>query len=190
MSGRRELATAAGLCLLGAALVLLALSRPWLTLHLGAAPPLPSRRVTVAGTHLVPGAQALGLLGLAGVAALPATRRIGRLLVGLVLTAAGGGVVVAVVRALLDPVAAAVRTGQVEPAAARSGLGGWPWLALLGGALIAAAGLLAALRGRGWSELSARYDAPTASRPAKEPSLWEALDRGEDPTSAGSADGG
>ena len=190
MTQRRELAVAAGLCLAGAGLVLLALSRSWLTLHLGAAAPLPSRTATIPGSHLVPGAQALGLLGLTGVAALPATRRIGRVLVGLVLAAAGAGAVVAVVRALVDPVAAAVRSGQVDaPTAARSGLGPWPWVALLGGLLIAAAGLLAVIRGRSWSELSARYDAPTAPRPAKEPSLWEALDRGEDPTSAGSGDG-
>jgi hypothetical protein len=30
--------------------------------------------------------------------------------------------------------------------------------------------------------MGARYDAPTTPRPAGEASLWEALDRGEDPT--------
>lgn len=185
MSRSRELAAAVGLCLLGAALVLLALSRPWLTLRLGAAPPLPSRRVDIRGAHLVPGARALGLLGLAGVAALPATRRLGRVLVGLLLVGAGAGVVADIARALADPRAALVRSGS--PAQDGAGLGVWPWVAIAGAVLIGAAGLLAVVRGRRWSELSARYDAPSAPRPQREPSLWEQLDRGEDPTSAGSA---
>ncbi|MBC7375655.1 MAG: Trp biosynthesis-associated membrane protein, partial [Frankiales bacterium] len=49
-----------------------------------------------------------------------------------------------------------------------------------------------AVRGRRWAALSARYDAPAAraeqepdsevSASRQERALWEALDRGEDPT--------
>ena len=61
----------------------------------------------------------------------------------------------------------------------------WPWAALVGSVLLAAGGLLVALRGRRWAVLSGRYDAPAARRTAPEVSAWEALDRGEDPTRRG-----
>ena len=66
---------------------------------------------------------------------------------------------------------------------------GWPLLALLGGLLLLAAGLLTAVRGRRWSGLGRRYEPPAAratTRPTTrltgERELWESLDRGEDPT--------
>jgi hypothetical protein len=42
-----------------------------------------------------------------------------------------------------------------------------------------AAGVLVLVRGREWSGLSGRYDAPTAS---SRDDPWTVLDRGEDPT--------
>jgi uncharacterized membrane protein (TIGR02234 family) len=183
MSNRRELLVAIGLCLVGAALVLLAMSRPWLTYHLAAAAPLPSREVDIAGARLAPGARVLGLVGLAGVAALPASRRRGRTVVGLLLALAGAGLVADLIRVLSDPLAAVARADLTD--ATRRGstsLGGWPYVAMLGGLLILAAGALVVVRGRRWEELSARYDAPTEQAPPGEASLWDALDRGEDPT--------
>jgi hypothetical protein len=38
--------------------------------------------------------------------------------------------------------------------------------------------------------MSARYDAPAPKQRAGEASLWDAQDRGEDPTKAGSEGGG
>jgi hypothetical protein len=56
--------------------------------------------------------------------------------------------------------------------------------------LLVAAGLLIVVRGRSWASMSSRYDAP-AQRPREgEASLWEALDRGEDPTKEGTGTGG
>jgi uncharacterized membrane protein (TIGR02234 family) len=179
---RRGLVVAVVLCLAGSALVLLATSRVWLEYATGAAPPLPSRRFSAGGAELVPGARALALLGLAGVAALPATKGRGRQAVGLLLAAAGAGTVAVVVRALLDPLGAARGTDAFRYDVAFSGtpdLGAWPYVALLGGLVLVAAGSLVVARGRSWTALGARYDAPAA---AKEPSPWDALDRGDDPT--------
>ena len=183
MTTRRGMVVAVGLCLVGGALVLLAMSQPWLTYNLGAVAPLPSRRLGIAGARLAPGARVLGLVGLAGVAALPASRQIGRSAVGVVLALTGLGLLLDLIRVLRDPIGAVLRA---EPSGTTlqgsTDLGGWPYVAMLGGMLILAAGVLVVLRGRRWEELSARYDAPADRPPPGESSLWDALDRGEDPT--------
>ncbi|MDR3080879.1 MAG: TIGR02234 family membrane protein, partial [Streptomyces sp.] len=66
----------------------------------------------------------------------------------------------------------------------------WPYIAVLGGALILLAGLLALRYGRLWPTMSGRYERGGAPRPRRaapvDPDrpedLWKALDRGEDPT--------
>jgi uncharacterized membrane protein (TIGR02234 family) len=66
----------------------------------------------------------------------------------------------------------------------------WPLLAALAGLLLTAAGTLTALRGSRWPALSGRYDAAAARVPSARPepahattaNLWDALDRGDDPT--------
>ncbi|MDT7539226.1 MAG: hypothetical protein QOI82_2811, partial [Actinomycetota bacterium] len=98
MTSRRELVASVLLCMLGSALVLLAVSRPWIAHSLPAEAPLPPKRFEVPGAHLAPGARALALVGLAGVAAVPATRRLGRIVVGALLIAAGAGVAAVIVR--------------------------------------------------------------------------------------------
>lgn len=186
----RELRVAAGLCLAGAALVLVAVSRSWLTYRFGTAP-LPTREVDVTGAQLARGARVLGLVGLAGVAALPATRGHARTAVGALLTAAGAGVIAVVARVLLDPAQALLDNGPPDThLAGAPDLGGWPYAAILGGLLLLAAGLLAVVRGRRWQGLSARYDAPAETPRPGEASLWDALDRGEDPTGGTGGSGG
>jgi hypothetical protein len=60
----------------------------------------------------------------------------------------------------------------------------WWVLSLVGGVLLAASGLLTAVRGRRWPGMSSRYERPGPARPATDDpaSLWKALDRGDDPT--------
>jgi hypothetical protein len=65
----------------------------------------------------------------------------------------------------------------------------WPLTAALGGAALFAGGLGTVLRSRRWPGMSARYDPPApavtatpAQAPAAAEAVWEALDRGEDPT--------
>jgi uncharacterized membrane protein (TIGR02234 family) len=158
-------------------------SRSWIVHQYAAAAPLPSKAFAVDGAKLAPGVRALALVGLAGVAALAATRRRGRVAVGVLLVAAGAGIAAVVIRALVDPDAAVRRAGPFVDVLLAPGqeLGRWPYVAVLGAVLIALAGLLVVVRGRHWTSMSARYDAP-AEKVHGEGSLWDALDRGEDPT--------
>jgi uncharacterized membrane protein (TIGR02234 family) len=76
---------------------------------------------------------------------------------------------------------------------------GWQAMVVVGTLAMIAAGILIAWRAERMAVMSSRYDAPTVARqrPAASPatsvetpsdsaSIWEALSRGEDPTSAGS----
>lgn len=167
----RELRLALLLVLVGAGLGLLAAGRPWVEQVVVRAAPLPSRTVLRPGSDVVSALRPLALLGLAGVAALAATRGRGRTALGVLLGLAGVAMVVPAVRALVSPPAGAT---------------GWPAAAVAGGVLLAAGGLLVAVRGPRWAALSARYEAPAAQAeppPARpEVAAWDALDRGEDPT--------
>ena len=146
--------------------------------------------VEVTGRQLSPAVPALALVGLAGALALLATRAAGRRLAGLLLVLAGFGVAAAAfagsanaVTALMDEAGVAVgtRTAPITPPDRSA----WPWVAASGGALVALAGGLAAVRGPRWPVLSGRYDAPGGpgrTRPSTGDGMWAALDRGEDPT--------
>lgn len=160
---RRELAGACILTLAGAVIVLLAGGRRWVA----GRPP----GAAVTGNELLPSAHALALVALAGVVALLAARHRARLAVGVALAVAG----------LVIAGSAADRLGEATPA--------WPILTMAGGLLVAGAGVLTVARGRAWPALGARYDAPADRlpvnrQPPTDSDAWDALDRGEDPTSA------
>ena len=183
----RELAAAVLLCLVGAFLVLVGAGRDWVVVDVAGNGLLPPRRLGVQGSELVAGVRALGLVGLAGVVALAATRRWGRVVVGLLLAVVGLGVLLSVIGA--DLAVEAVRSDSVAEAGGADGAGrttAWPLGTALGGLLLALAGALVALRGRRWAALGRRYDAPAArpapAGPTGTAQLWDALDRGEDPT--------
>ena len=191
MRARRELGLAVLLCLVGASLVLGAAAAGWIVVQLAPAPPLPTRTTRLTGTALVP-VRSLGLLALAGVVALLATKRIGRAVVGAILVLAGSGIAVLSVGVGLHPRARAVEAGIVGGTLSTTAA---PWVAVAGGALIALAGVLVAVRGRRWAAMSDRYDnpsarraAPAANEPLGERALWEALDKGHDPTGTAAAD--
>lgn len=189
---RRELGAVVVLCAAGGALALLAAGRTWVRIAAPRRAPLPDVAVALSGRELEPLVPALGLVGLAGVVGLLATRRWGRLVVGVLLAAAGVGVTIRALghlaapgddraRDLLDD---AGRAGDTAGAALSSTVvAGWPLLAAAGGLLLAAGGLGVVLRSRRWPTMSARYEraAPRRAQPA-EPALWDALDAGTDPT--------
>lgn len=177
------------LCLTGAALVLLASGRPWARAVLRQ-PPLPAVGLTVNGRSVAPVVAALGLVGLGGAVAGVASRGTWRAVTGVLLALAGAGVVVASLQVRLDLPRA------IRPAAERiSGIRGvtvpaaqataWPSVSAVGGAILCGAGALTVVRGRRWTTLSSRYDAPGADLPPgpQDPAeIWDALDRGHDPT--------
>lgn len=187
---RREPLLAALLCLVGAFLVLVAVGREWALVGVLGTGLLPDRELAVRGSDLVPGVRALGLVALAGVVAIPATRQWGRIVVGLVLAVVGAGVVAAVYGVVGDLLSAAQGSAVVRDAGGTAGESTrrtlWPYACGLGGLTITAAGLFVAARGRRWAALGRRYEAPAARAvlPAGERDLWEALDRGDDPTAA------
>jgi uncharacterized membrane protein (TIGR02234 family) len=162
--------------------------------------------VHASGSNITSLPYALGLAGLAGAVALFAVRRIGRYLVGLVLLGAGLGTVAAVATNLghLDSTQLA-RVAEQTLGASGAQLSNvtntaWPYVTILGGALVAAAGALTLVRGRTWTGLSNRYEVASKStgqgaHPAAgsaqpldgdaEPSsrdLWDSINRGADPT--------
>lgn len=105
------------------------------------------------------GAGALALVALAGAAAILAARGWMRRAVGVVLVVTGAA-----------GVALGLDTGS--------------WWAVVGGVAAAAGGGWTAWQGPTWSRLSQRYDrAP--SRDDSPHALWDAIDRGEDPTKDG-----
>lgn len=164
LSGRRGLATTAVACAVGAALVLLAATRSWQSLETIQPAPLPPLKVERTGTEIAPWLPALGIVALAGAGALLATRAAARLAVGILLVVAGAGVTVASLVTLDDDVRVA-----------------WPLLCALGGLVVLAAGVVTVRVGRSWPGMGSRYEAPARRRPGQT-DLWDALDRGEDPT--------
>lgn len=199
---RRELVLTLACCAAGAGLILLAGSRSWVSVTVSRPSPLPPIAMTGSGGAIEPVVSAFGVVGLAGVVGLLATRRTGRLVLGVVLAVAG---IVVVVRALphlgapsrqqaLDLVTARGRTVGLAPHAPLL-VGAhplWPLLAAIGGLGLAAGGTLAAWRGRRWPGMSGRYDAPAGrSAPVPEDAtagvrsnaeMWDEIDDGRDPT--------
>lgn len=170
LSGRRGLATTAVVCAAGAGLVLLAATRGWQDVLVHQPAPLPAKTTHRSGAEIAPWLPALGVVALAGAGALFATRSALRLAVGVLLALAGAGITVAALVALGDGVRLV-----------------WPLLCALGGLAVLAAGLVTVREGRSWPAMGARYDRPAAprtrpDRPASQAELWDALDRGEDPT--------
>lgn len=129
------------------------------------------------------------LLCLAAVGGLVATAGWGRRVVGTLVAVAGLWAVLRAATGLVAPATEAlpvgVRPGD-RPLPAEAVVGG-PLLALLGGLLMLAAGLLTVRWAAVLPRMGAQYDAPGAAggrpRPADpDRALWEALDEGRDPT--------
>ena len=192
MNPRKELRTAVLLCLAGAALTLFAVRRPWVSYPVSHGLTIHDVRTHVAGTEVAGAAQALSLVGFAGVIAIAATKRRGRVLVG-ALVALAGALVIAdvadlIARGLGHKLATSGCHGLCVISAEQYDAGPswtWPVLTLLGGLAMAAGGTLVAVRGRRWAALSSSYQVPSARETAPEPTdkgTWDALDRGHDPT--------
>lgn len=189
--------------LAGSGLALLAWSQTWFTARLvdGQATAGGATALEVGGAVASPALAALALAGLALAGALAIAGPVIRVVLGLLALALGGSVVLASALALGDPVravapAVAEATGVAgaEPTAelvAGVAASAWPFVAILGGVLIAVAGLVVIVTGRTWPT-SRRYgggarlapDAPRGGVPASDRAVddWDGLSRGDDPT--------
>lgn len=162
-AARRQLAIAATATAVGALVQLLAQGRVWVAVAGGK---------SWTGHALSSAVRPLALAELAGAVALVATRRWGRTAVGALLVAVAVGSVVAAFNADDPHVAGPLQHHQA-----------WRVVYIVAALLVLAAGAAGVVRGRRWSEMSARYEAPgTARQRDPEVELWEALDRGDDPT--------
>ncbi len=177
------------LTVLGAVLVLTASGRTWVSGQVSGQ----QLSVSAGGGEVSGLPSALALVGLASAVAVFAVRGLARVLVGALVALAGFGVAVSCALGAGDTAAvdavAARKLALVGTTAEHITHTLWPWVGLVGGLLLAAAGLLTALRGRGWPAMGTRYDAPVAAKarpsaaaPSAPADLWKALDRGEDPT--------
>lgn len=175
-----------GVLLAGAVLCLVASGMSW-----GAAQraDLARTEVEVTGGDLLAFGRAVGLLGLAAVVAVHATRRWGRRLVGTVLAGAGGILAVQayrIMRDLPDRVLEHLEgaTGSADFTGATSVAGG-SLVMVVGGVGVALAGSALAVFGPGWPSMGTRYERTAGAgraSPSGERAAWDSLDRGEDPT--------
>jgi uncharacterized membrane protein (TIGR02234 family) len=203
-----EFGAALLLDLVGAAGTLLVGGRFWQTILTPRERPLTDDVLRVTGATIDSATTALGLVALAGVVAVLATRGLGRLVIGVFITLAGVGVVwrsaasahavsASRARSLVETKHSGVGVDpSVEPRV--SVHSAWPTLSLVCGVLVVLAGLLIVVRGRRWAGMSTRYDAPAgraeiasaalsdvdreSARTRASATLWSALDRGDDPT--------
>jgi len=198
VSWRRGYAAALALLVTGAALMLLAHGQVWVSATVGGSG-LPTLHVDLTGRDLQPEGTAAALVALAAVAALVATRRVGRLLTGAVLLVVGAGAALRALQFVESDAGSSAPDGAVgRLVAERTGVGvsgltlvhsAWWAVAVLGGVLVAVAGVVVLLGSSSWSVLGGRYErrddsaAGVHADPGPRPeSAWDQLDRGLDPT--------
>ena len=143
-------------------------------------------RTAASGGKAGPALLASALVGAAAVLATLTTGRVPRWIASVITVAAGVVSVVATLAVVRNPGrtlgdVATSMTGHTGDRTVDASLTIWPWVAVLGGVLLALTGVLAIIGARTWSGLSSRYDAPGAT-PARRRSDWDMLSEGEDPT--------
>ncbi|GAA1842634.1 Trp biosynthesis-associated membrane protein [Agromyces salentinus] len=219
MNGARakSLALLAGVA--GAGLTLLAWSQTWFELRLlGQAGIGTADVIAVGGGVASPALAALGLAGLALVAAIAIAGPVLRVVLAVIQALLGGSIILASSLAIGDPVGAVAPavteatgvagTGPTAELVASASATFWPTAAMLGGALVVIAGLVALSTTRQWPGSSRRYSSarvtdaatgePTTLAAAQVPQMdarrrasdravdaWDELSRGDDPTEAG-----
>jgi LPXTG-motif cell wall-anchored protein len=170
---RRGLTRAVVACLVGAGLTVLAVTRAWSTTLTRRPAPLPPLHTPQTGSSLLGWLIAVALVALAGAGALLATRGRARIVVGALLGLAG----------------LVIFGGGVDGLRLVDGPRyAWPLLVMIGGVLVAYAGLGAMRYGPVWPAMGTKYERSgaagpvNANRPVTQATMWDDLDRGVDPT--------
>lgn len=185
---------------LGAAAVLLIATREWQTVTTTRPRPFTDLVQGLSGRTVDAVPTALGLVALAGVVAVVATKGVVRRVIGALVALAGAGLVWRSLAGLapVSPARARELVRAAHPQVVDSGAlarhivthPAWPVLSAVAGLLVLGAGAAVALRGGRWTGLSARYERsgarapvdPEQQRARADATLWTALERGEDPT--------
>jgi uncharacterized membrane protein (TIGR02234 family) len=185
VTGRRAPAVAVLGCAVGGLLVLLSAGRQWAHTTLDGVAGAASSSLSVTGHQVAPSLSAVGIALLALAAAILSSSGVLRRVVGIVVVLVAGAAIGVALSARGD-VTTALRDREVGPTgfAVHASANGWWVVAFVGGLLALAAGVLTVFHSRQWSRMGEKYDAPASPRPAKDPATvaWDALDRGEDPT--------
>ena len=174
-------------------IVIAAFALPWVSVSVPLVSGLSDSltEITFAGRELFGLAAGMGWVGLAAVAGIFATRGWGRVIIGVVVVVAGLVTIVGSIGFGVDPEPALV--GALSDRLSGGAPEQWsstPWwlFGLIGGLGLAAVGVLTLARGRTWPGLSRRYERATKIKttgpggPMSSLTAWDALDRGEDPT--------
>ncbi len=182
-SARREVTVAMVLALVSAVLLFVASGAHWAhgTGRRPAGVSFVVVKASVSG-HAVAGVvEAVALVALAAVVAVPATRGRGRVVAGILVFAGG---IAGAVGAVASRSSARAHVVHQLPTGATVVSDPWWSAALAGAVLLALVGAILAVRGPRWSALSSRYEPPAATKVATpgDAGTWDALDRGEDPT--------
>jgi len=185
MTPRRSPAGAVIACAAGGLVVLLASGRQWAAASVSNIAGGGASTLSATGHVVAPALPALAFALLALAAAILASKRLMRRIVGVVIVFIAAATVGVSVAARGD-VAGALehREVGVQGIAVHASANGWWVVATIGGLLAVAAGIMTVMRAEHWSAMGAKYDAPSAPAPTKDPATvaWDALDRGEDPT--------
>lgn len=165
--------------------LVLGISRTWVSGTVKDAV-LQNADVAVGGSSAAPAVVATALVGAAGILAALTTGRLARRVAAVVAALAGVVAVVSTVVVIRDPLAvvrgrAGSLTGHTGAPDVTAQLTVWPWVSLVGAALLTLAGVFAVIGTRRWLGLSASYDSPVAGK-RKTVSDWDRLSQGEDPT--------
>lgn len=183
----------------GAALMLAASGRVWVTGMLGSPGPVAPVPVEVTGGDLTGALSGLGWAGLAGIAGLYAARAWPRRVVGALIAACGAFALTALwsatrpgtlTSAIAEFATDTAGTGEVVGAPEIHALG--PVMGAAGAVLLILSGLVAVVRAPSWPGMGNRYDRDAAPRPQKAETpadLWKSLDAGDDPTLDSPGDG-
>ena len=188
MKRRESLLTILALAV-GAVGIVVAYGATWIiaTVPVFVGQPVPTTQESLSGSAMIPLGSAAGWVALASAGGVIATRTWGRRLVGAVAGIAGAVAGIGAITfiagrdALID---AAIDAGEIGSIQANA----WWLLAFLGGLVVMVAGSWTLLRGSTWSSLGRRYERPGGTGDPATPEgtdrveLWDALDRGEDPT--------
>lgn len=151
--------------------------------------------IGVTGETAAPALSALSLAGLALVAALAIAGPFFRFVLGVLESLLGVCIVWSALAAITDPVAAAsplitAATGisgsqSIAALVASATVTAWPFVALVGGALMIVLGIVIVVTARSWPGSSRKYQAvrfENADEPRSAVSDWDTLSDGDDPT--------